>query len=454
MERREFLRAGAVAGAGVASVGGAGCAGLGGLQPPVEIFSTADMKRYLGNLDGAMGAVSTTDAVASLLPRGVANPFSPQDPEWIKGDKLVRKTLRALLLSGSFNGLSEDDRMHPGMQGRMERSLGEMDDAMLGMNDYLAGLTPTEHADLARRMRDDPELVMRIVGALDDEAVKAGVSFARRLQMRSIAVDACARLKQSPGLFIDEYDAKVKKIAARDGTVAEAERRLAVRMGQDAFWAYKDRLATAAHRWDVALAQAGDYDAPPPMYGSPPQPGMKRGTISIIVGASLLGVGAILTGVGIAFIGVDLGFAIMVTVGALLAPGGLITLIVGLVQRAHARAVTMGETPIPPARPVTRAGSPSRGWARSRRSEATPRRSGPRWPPGETGSGQSRASPPRATPRTPAGWWPITTTGILRSRTARCAWASPCPPPARRSPRPGPKAPALRTASPSSWDRA
>jgi hypothetical protein len=338
MERREFLRKGAVAGAGVVAAGSGGCAGLGGLEPPVALFSTADMKRFIDRLDGAMDAVSTTHAVDRLLPPGVKNPLAADDPDWMKGDRLFRKALRSLLLAGSFGDLAEEDRMHPGMQARMFRSLGEMDEAMLGMNDHLAGLTPTERADLAQRLRADPDLGMRIVEALDAEAARVGVPFARRLQLRTIAIDACARLKQSPGLFIEEYTTKVEKIGARSGSVAETERRLAARMGEDAFWAYKERLTTAARRWDVALASTSNSDAPPVGPGLYEPEHMKRGTISIIVGGSLLGLGAIVIGTGLAIAyagggGVGIGGLIAVTVGASFALGGLITLIVGLVQR-------------------------------------------------------------------------------------------------------------------------
>ncbi|WP_044965114.1 hypothetical protein [Sorangium cellulosum] len=339
MERREFLRVGTMAGAGAVAVGSSGCAGLGVLAPPVIAFSPADMQKYLDRLDHSMSAVSTTDAVAGMLPADVKNPFAASDPEFRKGDLLFRKTVRSLLLAGSFHDLSEEDRMHPGMQERMWRSLGEMDDSMLGMNDMMANLTPTERADMARALRDDPDLGMRVVETLDAEGVKAGVPLSRRLQMRAIAVEACARLKQSPSLFIDEYNTKVRKIAARQGSIEEAERRMAARMGEEAFFAYRDQMIESRRRWDVALAATGTAtDAPPtygpPAYASPPrEAGLKRGTVVIIVGASLLGVGAITAGIGAAVGGAGV-YAI--TAGAIIGLGGLITLIVGIVQRATA----------------------------------------------------------------------------------------------------------------------
>jgi hypothetical protein len=278
-----------------------------------------------------------------MLPPGAKRPPYATDPELQRGDRLFRKTVRSLLLSGSFHDLSEEDRMHPGVQARMLGSLGEMNEAMLGLNDMFASLTPTEHADLASSLRDDPELGMRVVEVLDTEAVKAGVPFARRMQLRTIAVDACARLKQSPSLFIGEYTTKVQKIAARDGSAEETQRKLVSRLGEQAFWAYKDRLTEASRRWDVALADSGRMTDAPPGYGPPgygpprPEPahGLPRGTISIIVGGSLLGLGLIVAGAGgiVIAAGGSVAAAIAITVGASFGLGGLITLIVGLVQR-------------------------------------------------------------------------------------------------------------------------
>ena len=106
--------------------------------------------------------------------------------------------------------------------------------------------------------------------------------------------------------------------------------------------------ARAAQRaWDLQPTGAPSWTSPspyasyPPGYGPPGyapvqvKQGLPRGTISIIVGASLLGLGAILAVTGGIIIGAGggIGAAVVITVGASFGVGGLITLIVGLVQR-------------------------------------------------------------------------------------------------------------------------
>ncbi len=339
MERREFLRAGAVAGAGAVSLGGAGCAGLGeGLAPPLAPMSGAEMDGFLARLDRSMTSISTGDPFSDLLP-GSAVPAADA-ADYAKGQEVLRKTLRSLMLVGSFHDLPDEGRAHPGMQDRMWRSMGEMDDAMLGVTGALAGLTPTERADIGRALRDDPGLGMRIVEALDREAGALGVPMSRRLHLRAIAVEVSGRLRQSAPLLIDEYAGKVRKVAARHGSSEEIERRLATQMGDQAFWAMRDRTVAAAARWDVA--QAGGYVYVGPVVGGAPSPyvsqapgARKRAETVITVGAVLLGLGVVAGAAGgiVLASGGPLGAAVAVTVGAVVGLAGLITLIVGLVQR-------------------------------------------------------------------------------------------------------------------------
>jgi hypothetical protein len=248
------------------------------------------------------------------------------DPTYQQHQAIVRKTLRSLLLVGSFRDLPEEGRAHPGMQDRMWRSMTEMDEAMLGMANALDALTPTERADVGLALRADPDLGMRIVEALDREGAAQGVSTARRAHMRSIAVLACSRLKQSAPMFMDEYVGKVRRVAARSGTIEEVERRLAVQMGETAFWQMRERNLAAVARWNVADSSGQVWSGSEPRH--------ERGGGAITAGAILLGVAAVL-GIsgGILVAQGNIVGAFLLTPGAILGLAGLITLIVGLALR-------------------------------------------------------------------------------------------------------------------------
>jgi len=331
MERRDFLKAGVIGGAGSAAVGTLGCAATtGAAAPPVALVSPEEMDRFLARLDGGLGTLKTGESsITSLFPR-----LDPTETKYRTQDELVRKTLRSLLLVGSFHDLPEDGRVHPGMQDRMWSGMGEMDEAMLGMTSALDALTPTERADVGLRMRKDPGLGMRIIEAIDEDAAQAGVSRERRLHLRSIAVEACARMKQSTPLLIDEYVTKVNKVAARPATIAEAERRLVAQMGEEAFFQFKERTETLARRWNVASTSADPTNDANGPYAPKSDPHQRSSKV-LTVGGILLGVGAVSLLVGglIVAAGSFVG-AFVMTVGAILGIGGLITLLVGAIIRA------------------------------------------------------------------------------------------------------------------------
>jgi hypothetical protein len=339
MERRDFLKVGALSGAGAMAVGTSGCSGLtAALAPPPLPLSNRDMEQFLARLDHSMNSVSTANALSSLLPQKAIDRLKTDDPEFKKGDQLFRKTVRSLLLAGSFKDLPEEGRVHPGMQERMWRALPEMDEAMLGMSSMFSSLSPTERVDIGRALRKDPGLGMRITEALDGEAVNAGVTLARRMHMRSIAKDTSFRLRQSTPLFIDEYTGKVQKLVDRHGSNEDLQRRLAAQMGEAAFWEYHDRTVELASRWQLARAD-GDDDgggSNPNLSGpyAPQTVSEPRGGTAMTVGGILLGVGVLTAGLGAIIVASGSGVGlIVITAGAAMGIGGLITLIVGIILR-------------------------------------------------------------------------------------------------------------------------
>lgn len=396
MERRDFLKAGALAGGSV-GLGALGCgAVMEGLSavpvPSVAELQALDMDGFLRSLDTSLGFIRSSSTLDHVLPRDVQL-AARKDPRFETSEDLVRKTLRSLLLVGSFGDLPEAGRMHPGVQARMWSSLQEMDDAVLGMNRMMTSFTPTERSDISRLMRDDPTAAPRILDALDQEAVKAGVNDKRRDHLREVGKHACFRMRQSTNLFIDEYDQKVQKVSVRDSSVESFQRRLMAQMGEKAFWDFHQRQFALGQAWQhvPGIAQAGPAgaasgpapfgtlppgtpvapvgpadsagDSPYPpasvlsAYPAPAYPAatafvdpdldemgrdtkkIRRGNILLGVGAGLLGLGAIAAGVSVALVsnpGSEVAGWFVITAAALLGAGGLACLIAGGIIRARA----------------------------------------------------------------------------------------------------------------------
>lgn len=173
-------------------------------------------------------------------------------------EELAKKTMRSLLLVGTLQELPPDQQVHEGVQQRLRDSMGEIDDAMFGMTEMLERLSPSERATVSRALHEDPQLGMRIMGAVDDDAAAFGVSLKQRTRLRGLSTQACARLRQSPDLAIAEYTGKMRKVAARHGARAESERQSAAAIGSALLW---------QGQADTGNGVGGELTPPPP----PPQ---------------------------------------------------------------------------------------------------------------------------------------------------------------------------------------
>jgi hypothetical protein len=155
-------------------------------------------------------------------------------------------------------------------------------------------------------------------------------------------------MKQSSGMLFDEYTTKVRKLSAQPGSIAELERRMAARMGQNAFEQMRERTLASAARWQAdapSTPSTGGLSVPPPpdstMASTPaptPEPAVDYAQLrnnKMRAGAIVLGVSAVVTLVGALLIPAGLGIvsAFIFTAGGILLLAGVITLIVGALMR-------------------------------------------------------------------------------------------------------------------------
>jgi hypothetical protein len=262
IDRRRFLQAGAVA--GIAGVSGVGCGALPAHLdvPGADEMLSLDMGGFLKRLDASLGFIRSSISIDELIPAKTMRAVE-QDQRFSTSDTLVRDALRSLLMVTSFNELPDVGQAHPGVQARMLGATDDLDRAVLDMHRTMKALTPTERADAARALREDPQLRARVLDKLDHEAEIAGVSPSRRAHMAKVGRHAAFRLQQSAPLFFDELDRKVEKVAAKEWSVAESEHRLRALMGEAAFEQKRARMLALAQAWQTTpgLAQA----APPPV---------------------------------------------------------------------------------------------------------------------------------------------------------------------------------------------
>jgi hypothetical protein len=225
MNRRDVLKLGALAG-----VGGSGCASL--LSNPASV-SGGELSSFLSALDAAMAAVMAGQPFERFF-ETANNPTLAARAR--ASEDLARKTLRSMLLVGTLAELPPDQVALEGVQQRLRGSMEEFDDAVFGMTQMLEQLSPSDRATVSKALQDDPGLGMRIMGSFDQEAAALGISKGARAKLRAVSTQACARLRQSSEFVIAEYTGKVRKIEARHGARAEAQRKAAAALGGALLW--------------------------------------------------------------------------------------------------------------------------------------------------------------------------------------------------------------------------
>jgi hypothetical protein len=339
-----------------------GCASLdlGALAPQTSARpSHEEVSKILAELDRQL-VVARSPVPRNPLLRAVAE----RDDER-RGRELAASALESLLVTGSFRVQPLEVQVHPEMQSRIRGAMPGIDRAAIDMRDHLGSYTPTERADLTRRLRRDPKLFERIADALDDEGARCGIDQMRRLHTRRIVAHAGARLSHSSELFIDEIVQKVDRLRERDHSLEATERRLVARLGEAKLAELVARARQAEEDWASVgvgprLAQLGSQPAPP--YGAPygaqplptngmphgsqpwappprsPHPAQPKAASSgmnglLVAGGVLMGFSALsgLTGGLIVASGEIVG-AFLLTLGGVLLLVGLILLIVGAVR--------------------------------------------------------------------------------------------------------------------------
>jgi hypothetical protein len=299
------------------------------------------MDEFLRDMDQRMVAMNSADFVREFTAGTTGRPLTDVQRAALEPkEKLFRGMLRTLYLTQTFRDLPEEAQLHPGMQSRMREHIDEVDQTVTDVTGFMSGLDDDQRAKLQQQLRARPDLGMSIGEAIDDQAAIAGVSRKRRLQLRSMMMQASFRLKHSaPGAVIDEYVDKVQRMTAQGGAQADLTLRIAGRASSEQF--FQD-APIGTQGGDVATDPAQPAMAPPAQpapAATPTTPPAKR-TKKVRQGSGTVKTGAILMGVAVATAGVSALFvaaggaavilgAVGLTVGAILFAVGLIMLIVG-----------------------------------------------------------------------------------------------------------------------------
>lgn len=319
--RRTFL-----AGLGLSGLAAtSGCAGgmtstLGGRG-----FTAGDdaaVARHLAIMDAGIRSIGGSRLFAQGIADG-ALPAVDDDTFVSAADATIREMLSAYYVTGMFHDMPSEWRSHPDVLAALETHSPAFDGA-LGQTCFgLSHLPDSIDSDMREVLREEPELVMRTIEALDDHAATLGLGAIGRGKLRANAVHVAAKLRVQPAkTVIDECMSKVERVAAVHARTA-AIGRLAV--------------ADATRQAFLMVAEEPPLDPNMPV---PDPPGLLRARRLIRGGAWMMGLGGLLMGVGgIVVAAAEDGAAIVgavgMTVGGIVILVGLLVLIAGLVKRSR-----------------------------------------------------------------------------------------------------------------------
>ncbi len=321
MDRRKALKI------GIGMTAGAALGGIEGCAPSAKTVRKGhqpeNMDDYLANLDSQLDRVRQSRFVEGFTQTATGKPLTEAVRNRLEpAEKQFQEILHSLLLTQSFRDLSEEGQFHPGMQQRIARNLDNIDASVFEVTETLSKLAADEKSAIRKTLREHPGLAMHIAESLDDQAALAGVSRARRTQLRSMMTQASFRMSNNdPGVIIDEYVEKVRRASEPSrADISSAE--MAAASGGEAFWRYRDQLA-AANSEDGSLTSS--------QFEQTSEPGSKP----IRIGAKLLGISVLTFGASALFVSMGaVIFVVGMTVGAILFAIGLITLIIGAIIKA------------------------------------------------------------------------------------------------------------------------
>jgi hypothetical protein len=391
LQRRDLLKlaAGAAAGAAVAGIE-SGCATTPPARPaaPPAVadvaarLDPAAADAMLAHIDRRLAWIHEASLPEDVLPLSRVPRGAAFDERVSADGALIKKSIRSLYLTGRFLDMPDEMKVHPGVQSRVQAMQSDMDDAVLGMTSRLERMTADDHRKLQAYLQKDEKFGERLASVIERPAKEDGLSFQRTFGVRSSILELTRRMgAQSPSLVTDPLVSKVRRIEASPRSDAEEARRMAARVGENAFWAHQERLAVLHQAWamrlgkaralasnDVAIGaadtapSASDSALPPPApsasaspiapsppaspaSGPPAAPHPTTGGTTMKAGGIIMGFGAASVVVGLILAGINGGFTagtalgmaslvLGVTVGPILLAVGLIVVIVGAIIHA------------------------------------------------------------------------------------------------------------------------
>lgn len=241
MDRRRFVELSAAGVPAVVALSSASCVpqlrradSFGSPQP----LASPQLDTYLLTMDRGLNRLATERVLkpqAAAAQGGHAGVADAQVAD--ANDALARAALRTLFAVGMLGDLPYENQIDGRVQERLWSLAPEIDETTSAMHRHLELRTSSEWADLQVRLQHRRNPAMEIVEQLSNGAEEMGLSRRRRLHTRALITQTSLRLRsQPPEVVVAEYLDQTRRVMESRAMDVMAQRNLAARLGEAAFW--------------------------------------------------------------------------------------------------------------------------------------------------------------------------------------------------------------------------
>lgn len=196
---------------------------------------------------------------------------------------LIRDSLKAMLLIGTFGDLSEEDRAHPRMQQRMLDSADLFDRTVIGCTTLIERTSREQRRRVRRTLQNNPDIGKAFQMGVDDDGRRTRVPHQRLTHFHTLWNRTVSALqRRNCSTIVDEYVEKVDRAGSRCGISSERRRSLAMHWDGELVESLALEASGLGDIDTTQVAAAGYTDVPVGAYS--PKRHYRR------IGYSLLGV--------------------------------------------------------------------------------------------------------------------------------------------------------------------
>jgi hypothetical protein len=181
--RRHFV------GLGAASLGAVALDGCGGLFKTASAPRSDEIDRLLAQLDHVVAGLK------SLEPDVKRFGIDPSTPKSDVGRAAAKRLLTTICCLGSYRDVPQAVWEEPRVAAHLGKTLPDINEAINKARAHLANLDAGEAARIDKKLKDDPNLTMRIMERVDEYANQIDVPFEQRTYLRTATAQIAGRFR-------------------------------------------------------------------------------------------------------------------------------------------------------------------------------------------------------------------------------------------------------------------